>query len=33
MAEISLVEKNNLSHRAAAFRSLAEALRGIVAKK
>ena len=33
MAEISLVEKNKLSHRAAAFRSLAEALRGIVAKK
>lgn len=33
MAEIDLAEKNRLSHRAAAFRSLAEALRGIVAKK
>ncbi len=33
MAEISLAEKNKLSHRAAAFRSLAEALRGSLAKK
>jgi XTP/dITP diphosphohydrolase len=33
MAEITLDEKNKLSHRAAAFRSLAEALRGIFAKK
>jgi XTP/dITP diphosphohydrolase len=33
MAEINLAEKNKLSHRAAAFRSLAEALRGISVKK
>ena len=33
MAEINLAEKNKLSHRAAAFRSLAEALRGITVKK
>jgi len=28
MAELSLEEKNRISHRAAAFRALAEALRG-----
>lgn len=33
MAEIDLDEKNRLSHRAAAFRALAEALREGVAKK
>jgi XTP/dITP diphosphohydrolase len=33
MAEIDLAQKNQLSHRAAAFRSLAEALRPILAKK
>ena len=33
MAEIDLVEKNRLSHRAAAFRALALALRDVVVKK
>jgi XTP/dITP diphosphohydrolase len=33
MAEINLAEKNKLSHRAAAFRSLAEALSGLSVKK
>jgi XTP/dITP diphosphohydrolase len=33
MAEISLDEKNKLSHRAAAFRALAKALAGIYPKK
>ena len=33
MAEITLAEKNKLSHRAAAFQSLARALRGALGKK
>ena len=33
MAEIDLAEKNRLSHRAAAFRALPQALRGVFAKK
>jgi inosine/xanthosine triphosphate pyrophosphatase family protein len=33
MAEIDLTEKNRLSHRAAAFRALAQALRDVWQKK